>query len=83
MIVMALDHVRDFFSSAAQQFAPEDLTRTTPLLFFTRWITHFCAPTFMFTAGIGAYLVDAARTKARQICRGSSGRADFGWSCWN
>jgi len=56
MIVMALDHVRDFFSSAAQQFAPEDLTRTTSLLFFTRWITHFCAPTFMFTAGIGAYL---------------------------
>lgn len=56
MIIMALDHVRDFVSSAAQQFSPEDLARTTPLLFLTRWITHFCAPTFMFTAGIGAFL---------------------------
>ena len=56
MIIMALDHVRDFTSSAAMHFAPDDLTRTTAALFLTRWITHFCAPTFMFTAGIGAYL---------------------------
>jgi uncharacterized membrane protein len=56
MIIMALDHVRDFVSHSAQSFSPEDLTRTTPWLFFTRWITHFCAPTFMFTAGIGAFL---------------------------
>jgi uncharacterized membrane protein len=56
MIVMALDHVRDFTSHAAQSFAPEDLSRTTAAIFFTRWITHFCAPTFMFTAGIGAFL---------------------------
>jgi uncharacterized membrane protein len=55
MIVMALDHVRDFFHSGAQQFLPDDLTRTTSVLFFTRWITHFCAPVFMFTAGIGAF----------------------------
>jgi uncharacterized membrane protein len=55
MIIMALDHVRDFFSSAAMRFSPEDLTRTTPALFFTRWITHFCAPVFMFTAGLGAF----------------------------
>src|SRR5579863_253844 len=55
MIVMALDHVRDFFHSGAQQFLPDDLTRTTTVLFFTRWITHFCAPVFMFTAGIGAF----------------------------
>jgi uncharacterized membrane protein len=55
MIVMALDHVRDFVSHSAQLFSPDDLTRTTTALFFTRWITHFCAPTFMFTAGIGAY----------------------------
>jgi len=56
MILMALDHVRDFVSSAAMQFPPTDLTRTTAALFFTRWITHCCAPTFAFTAGIGAFL---------------------------
>jgi len=56
MMIMAIDHIRDFFSSAAMSFLPTDLTRTTPALFFTRWITHFCAPVFMFTAGIGAFL---------------------------
>src|SRR5215469_1515937 len=55
MIIMALDHVRDFFHSGAMYFQPEDLNRTTAALFFTRWITHFCAPVFMFTAGLGAY----------------------------
>ncbi|MDP8979139.1 MAG: heparan-alpha-glucosaminide N-acetyltransferase domain-containing protein [Acidobacteriota bacterium] len=55
MIVMALDHVRDFVHAAATQFRPEDLTRTSEVLFFTRWITHFCAPVFMFTAGLGAF----------------------------
>src|SRR4030095_16906821 len=56
MIVMALDHTRDFIHAGAMAFSPEDLTRTTPLLFFTRWITHICAPTFMFLAGVGAFL---------------------------
>ncbi|MBV8820165.1 MAG: DUF1624 domain-containing protein [Acidobacteriaceae bacterium] len=55
MIIMALDHVRDFTNSAAASFAPEDLSRTTAAIFLTRWITHFCAPVFMFSAGLGAY----------------------------
>jgi len=56
MILMALDHVRDFFHASGTQFSPTDLTRTTPVLFLTRWITHFCLPVFMFTAGMGAFL---------------------------
>ena len=56
MVIMALDHTRDFLHAGAMTFSPEDLARTTPFLFFTRWITHICAPVFLFTAGIGAYL---------------------------
>jgi uncharacterized membrane protein len=55
MIVMALDHTREYFHSGAMTFQPDDLTRTTAALFFTRWITHICAPVFMFTAGLGAF----------------------------
>ena len=55
MIIMALDHTREYFHTGAMTFQPEDLTRTTAVLFFTRWITHICAPVFMFTAGIGAF----------------------------
>jgi len=54
MIIMALDHTRDYFTWLT--FPPEDLTRTYGWLFFTRWVTHFCAPTFCFLAGTGAYL---------------------------
>jgi uncharacterized membrane protein len=56
MMLMAIDHIRDFVARSAQQFLPTDLTRTTPAIFLTRWITHFCAPVFMLTAGLGAYL---------------------------
>lgn len=55
MVVMALDHVRDFIHRAAMTSSPTDLTTTTPGLFFTRWVTHFCAPVFMLTAGLGAW----------------------------
>jgi uncharacterized membrane protein len=69
MIVMALDHVRDFTSSSAFLFQPDDLTRTTAALFFTRWITHFCAPVFMFTAGIGAYFRAARGQTTGELSR--------------
>ncbi len=56
MIIMALDHTREFFHQGAMSFQPENLARTTTALFLTRWITHICAPVFMFTAGVGAFL---------------------------
>jgi uncharacterized membrane protein len=61
MILMALDHVRDFFGNSA--FNPTDPATTTVPLFFTRWITHFCAPVFFLLTGTGAYLALAKKTK--------------------
>lgn len=63
MILMALDHVRDYFHVAAMTDDPTNLATTTPFLFFTRWITHFCAPTFVFLAGIGAFFSGQRKSK--------------------
>lgn len=63
IVIMALDHVRDYFHADSLRFAPEDLTQTTPAIFFTRWITHFCAPVFVFLAGTSAYLFGQQKTK--------------------
>jgi len=54
MVIMALDHTRDFMSYLRS--APEDMAHTYGALFFTRFITHFCAPVFAFLAGAGAFL---------------------------
>lgn len=62
MVIMALDHVRDYFTNV--RFSPEDVSQTSLPLFFTRWITHFCAPSFVFLAGVGAGL-SALRGKPR------------------
>src|ERR1700722_2070993 len=56
MIIMALDHVRDYFNRSAYLFDPTDLQHTSVFLFFTRWITHYCAPIFMLLSGIAAFL---------------------------
>jgi uncharacterized membrane protein len=60
MVVMALDHVRDFLAAPA---APTNLATTTPALFFTRWITHFCAPVFSLLTGVGARLALGRRSR--------------------
>jgi uncharacterized membrane protein len=69
MVVMMLDHTRDFMHSGSFQFDPTDLTQTNVALFFTRWITHYCAPVFVFLAGIGAYLQFARGTSKKDLSR--------------
>jgi uncharacterized membrane protein len=64
MVIMALDHTRDYFTYL--RFQPEDLAQSYPALFFTRWITHFCAPLFFFLAGTGAFLL---RSKSGSVGR--------------
>src|ERR1700712_3169593 len=61
MLIMAIDHTRDFFHAFSPK--PTDLATTTSILFFTRWITHFCAALFVFLSGISANLAGTRRTK--------------------
>lgn len=63
MVIMALDHVRDYFHITANIDDPLNLETTTPLLFFTRWVTHFCAPVFVFLSGTSIYLQSLRKTK--------------------
>lgn len=75
MIIMALDHTREFMHLTAISQSPTDLTVTTPALFLTRWITHLCAPIFVFLAGTSAFLsfkkqLDPAKTRKFLLSRG-------------
>jgi uncharacterized membrane protein len=66
MIIMALDHCRDFFHIHAFDSDPTDMATTTPIYFFTRWITHYCAPNFLFLSGMSAFLAGLKKTKQEQ-----------------
>lgn len=63
MLIMALDHVRDYVHAPAFLFDPADPEQTSLAIFFTRWVTHFCAPAFSFLAGMSAYLVGKRKSK--------------------
>ncbi len=94
IVLMALDHTRDFFG-AFTFINPENASLASPSLFFTRWITHFCAPTFVLLAGMGAFLSQArgmskTRLAAFLLSRGlwlvflELTVVHFGWSFeWN
>jgi uncharacterized membrane protein len=63
MVIMALDHVRDYFHLGAFLSDPLDLETTTPLVFMTRFVTHFCAPVFVFLTGTSASLFGQNKSK--------------------
>jgi uncharacterized membrane protein len=67
IVLMALDHCRDYFHAGAFTFNPLDPEQTTPWLYVTRWITHLCAPTFVLLAGVSAYLQFAKGKTAPQL----------------
>ena len=62
MIIMALDHTRDFFHFDAFLHDPLDVNTTSIYLYFTRWVTHFCAPVFVFLSGTSIYLQSKRKT---------------------
>jgi uncharacterized membrane protein len=67
MVLMVLDHVREFFTDG--RISPTDLSQASAALFLTRWVTHFCAPVFVFLAGTGAYLYGAGAKSRGQLAR--------------
>jgi len=69
ILLMALDHVRMYFGEGTWYSEPTNLAATTPLLFFTRWITHFCAPVFVFLSGTSAYLSGRKKSSTGEISR--------------
>jgi uncharacterized membrane protein len=91
MVIMALDHTRDFLHYSAYHFSPENLSKTYGFLFFTRWITHFCAPVFVFLAGVSVRLASGKRAGRADMSRHLIARGlwliviewtimEFGWT---
>jgi uncharacterized membrane protein len=69
MVIMMLDHTRDYLHSGSLLFDPLDLSKTTTAVFLTRWITHYCAPIFVFLAGTGAFLYGARGKNKGELTR--------------
>lgn len=69
MVLMALDHARDYSNTGYMFIDPTNLDSTTPSLFITRWITHFCAPVFVFLAGTSAYLYGNKQEKKSSLSK--------------
>lgn len=66
MLIMALGHVRHLLHLPAWTDEPTNLATTTPILFFTRWVSHYCAATFIFLSGISIYITGQGKTKSEQ-----------------
>ena len=69
MVIMALDHVRDYTNTGYMFADPTNIDTTTPMLFFTRWITHFCAPIFVFLAGTSAFLYGSKKQSKKDLAK--------------
>ena len=69
IVIMMLDHVREFFAADALRFEATDLAHTSPALFATRWVTHLCAPSFVFLAGASIYLQREAGPDRGRLAR--------------
>jgi uncharacterized membrane protein len=69
IVLMLLDHTRDYVHRTALAFDPTDLSRTTEALFLTRWVTHLCAPVFAFLTGVGAALQLVRGTPRAAVAR--------------
>lgn len=69
MVIMLLDHTRDFVHATGLQGDPTNMATTHPALFFTRWITHFCAPIFVFLAGTSAYFLGMRGKPKRELSK--------------
>src|SRR5881398_1984129 len=67
MVIMVLDHSRDFFHHNGFSEEPTDLANSTPILFLTRWITHFCAPVFIFLSGTSIFLMRSSSIKEKSL----------------
>ncbi len=67
IVLMALDHIRDYMHAGGILVNPLDPAQTTPLLYATRWVTHLCAPTFVLLAGVSAYMQRARGKSAQRL----------------